>query len=159
MNELKQTASEILDSIAIADTTWKSKAEYRQKNKEWLRRSAKIAIQVLLKLEENHVFNKTPDTQKELAELLGISPQQVNKIVKGKENLTLETISRLERALNVQLIEICQTSIVENTSSHEQKAILVEVSKHIYEVMDDQTAFFNEELQKSVSNTSYAMAA
>jgi ribosome-binding protein aMBF1 (putative translation factor) len=34
-----------------------------------------------------------------------VSPQQINKIVKGQENLTLETISKLEIALNIQLID------------------------------------------------------
>jgi transcriptional regulator with XRE-family HTH domain len=43
-------------------------------------------------------------TQKDLAEKLNVSPQQVSKIVKGKENLTLETISKLEYVLGVELI-------------------------------------------------------
>jgi plasmid maintenance system antidote protein VapI len=37
---------------------------------------------------------------------MNITPQQVNKMVKGTENLTLETISRVEKAINIQLINI-----------------------------------------------------
>jgi plasmid maintenance system antidote protein VapI len=36
---------------------------------------------------------------------MNISPQQISKIVKGQENMTLETISNLEIALGIQIIE------------------------------------------------------
>jgi len=36
---------------------------------------------------------------------MNISPQQISKIVKGQENLTLETISNLEIALGIQIID------------------------------------------------------
>nr|WP_083188164.1 helix-turn-helix transcriptional regulator [Prosthecochloris sp. CIB 2401] len=45
-------------------------------------------------------------TQKELAVSMGVSPQQVSKILKGTENLTLETISKLERALGVIILTV-----------------------------------------------------
>ena len=35
--------------------------------------------------------------------MISVSPQYVNKIVKGKENLTLDTISKLEQALEINL--------------------------------------------------------
>ncbi len=82
------------------DDTWIKEALWRQENRAWLERSAKIAIQVLETLSEQN------RTQKDLAVEMGVSPQFVNKIVKGSENLTLETISKLEKALNAQLIEI-----------------------------------------------------
>ena len=44
--------------------------------------------------------------QKTLAELLGVSAQQVSKILKGKENLTLDTISKLEKVLGISIIEV-----------------------------------------------------
>jgi ribosome-binding protein aMBF1 (putative translation factor) len=44
-------------------------------------------------------------SQKNLAERVNVSPQQINKIVKGKENLTLETISKLELALGIRIID------------------------------------------------------
>ena len=45
-------------------------------------------------------------TQKKLAEIVGVSPQYINKVVKGRENLTLETIVKMEKALGIALIEI-----------------------------------------------------
>ena len=43
-------------------------------------------------------------SQAKLAEVVGVSPQQISKIVKGHENLTLETIYKLSRALGEELI-------------------------------------------------------
>lgn len=103
-----QGIREILNRIAVKDTTFQEKANWRQTNQAWLDRSAKIAIAVLSTLRKNRAEGKSPANQKELAERLGISPQQVNKIVKGQENLTLETVSRLEQALEIRLIDVPQ---------------------------------------------------
>ena len=48
-------------------------------------------------------------TQKDLAEKLNVSPQQVSRMGKGKENLTLETISKLEYVLGIALISTTPT--------------------------------------------------
>ena len=45
-------------------------------------------------------------TQKALAERLGCSQQYVSKILKGGENLSLETIFKIEEAL--QLLLVCE---------------------------------------------------
>jgi ribosome-binding protein aMBF1 (putative translation factor) len=79
---------------------WVDKAEWRLANKGWLKKSAGIAVRVLLVLKEKGI------TQKELAEMMSVSPQQINKIVKGQENLTLETLDKLERALGISLFEL-----------------------------------------------------
>lgn len=79
---------------------------FYEENKEWLDRSANIAIKILSTLRHNRKENRFPNTQKDLAEIMNITPQQVNKMVKGTENLTLETISRVEKALDIQLIDL-----------------------------------------------------
>ncbi|MCD6090057.1 MAG: helix-turn-helix transcriptional regulator [Bacteroidales bacterium] len=92
--------SEITDKLNSLATPsdWIEKANKRQGNKEWLKHSQKIALKVLRTLRKEKV------SQKSLAERIGVSPQYVNKIVKGKENLTLETISKLEKALAINLM-------------------------------------------------------
>lgn len=70
----------------------------RIKNRAMLRESQKIAIKVLKKLEE------TGWSQKDLANAMNVSPQQVNKIVKGQENLTLETQIRLQNILGIPVL-------------------------------------------------------
>jgi len=51
-------------------------------------------------------------TQKKLAELMNVSPQQISKILKGQENLTLETISKLSETLGVDLISFPELNTI-----------------------------------------------
>lgn len=90
-----------IEEIAVDDTgSWLEKARYRRENRSWLRKSQRIAVRIL------SVLNEKGMQQKELAEAMEVSPQQVSKIVKGKQNLTLETISKLEAVLGVKLFEV-----------------------------------------------------
>ncbi len=79
---------------------WLDDAKYRIENADWLKLSQAIALRILRTLRAKNI------SQKELAEKIGVSPQQVSKIVKGKENLTLETISKLQTALGVSLMKV-----------------------------------------------------
>nr|NQU91573.1 helix-turn-helix transcriptional regulator [Bacteroidota bacterium] len=74
-------------------------------NEDWLDKSAMIALKILRTLRANSI------TQKGFAEKIGVSPQFINRIVKGKENLTLETISKIEKALGISLVEIPASSL------------------------------------------------
>lgn len=85
---------------AIKDDSWIKEAEFRQKNESWLSLSFRIATRILLTLDDKKW------KQTDLAEKLGCSPQYLNKIIKGKENLTIETICKIEEALQIKLIEI-----------------------------------------------------
>jgi ribosome-binding protein aMBF1 (putative translation factor) len=79
---------------------WKEMAAYKKENRSWLKKSVNIALRILDTLDEKGM------TQIELASKLNVSRQQVSKILKGQENLTLETISKLEDVLKVSLITI-----------------------------------------------------
>jgi ribosome-binding protein aMBF1 (putative translation factor) len=96
MNNLKQKLAGLASD---QPSDWKDKAKYRRENRERLRKSAAIAVRVLDALKTQNL------SQKDLAERMNISPQQIGKIVKGQENLTLETISNLEIALGIQIID------------------------------------------------------
>jgi ribosome-binding protein aMBF1 (putative translation factor) len=96
MNNLKDKLSTL---VSDQPSDWKAKAKYRRENREWLKKSAAIAVRILNALKAQNL------SQKELAERMNISPQQISKIVKGQENLTLETISNLEVALGIQIID------------------------------------------------------
>jgi plasmid maintenance system antidote protein VapI len=104
-----QALIEKLNEIAQVDNSWQADVLFYEDNKQWLDRSAKIAIKILSVLRNNRKENRLPNSQKDLAEMMGVSPQQVNKMVKGSENLTLETISKIEKALGIQLMEISET--------------------------------------------------
>ena len=77
---------------------WREEAEWRRDNWSWLRHSQKIAVKVLLHMKQEGL------TQKALAERMDCTQQYVSKILKGKENLSLETLSKLEDALGISLI-------------------------------------------------------
>ncbi|MBN1929717.1 MAG: helix-turn-helix domain-containing protein [Chlorobiaceae bacterium] len=99
------TLKEKIDKVVAKQPSgWLERAEWFEANQSWLDRSADIALRVLSTLDALNM------SQKELAERIGVSPQQVSKIVKGNENLTLETISKLEAALGVPLIEVCRAT-------------------------------------------------
>ena len=77
---------------------WREEAEYRRENKSWMRYSQRIAMAILNKMEQSHL------TQKALAERMGCSQQYVSKILKGRENLSIETLAKIENALSIQLL-------------------------------------------------------
>jgi predicted XRE-type DNA-binding protein len=68
----------------------------------WLKKSADLALRVLDLLDEKRM------SQAGLAARLNVSRQQVSKIVRGHENLTLETIVRLEYVLDTVLLVVSQ---------------------------------------------------
>lgn len=98
------------------------KLKERKKNRAMLRESQSIAFKVLMRLET------LKWTQKKLAEKLEVTPQQVSKIISGKENLTLETIVKLQAVLDIPLLvtsierafdEIMETHKVEVTQNYD----------------------------------------
>lgn len=70
----------------------------RMRNRDMLRESQHIALKVITKLDE------LGWSQKNLAQAMGVSPQQVTKIVSGKENLTIETQIKLQQILDVPIL-------------------------------------------------------
>jgi transcriptional regulator with XRE-family HTH domain len=84
--------------VSPESTQTLEKNRWRIANRVWLRASQDIALKILDQLE---LLNWS---QKDLAEKMGVSPQYINKIVKGKENLTLETLSHLQIVLEIPLL-------------------------------------------------------
>ena len=82
--------------VSNEKSNWLEKAKYREENEHWLDLSNLITIRILSRMRED-------DTTKEELEL--ITGLDINKIVKGSENLTLKDISILEKALNIDLIK------------------------------------------------------
>lgn len=96
---------------SIKDDEWLVEAKERQDNEAWLNVSSAIALRILGWLRKNKM------TQKELAQQLGYSPQYVNTIVKGSENLTLETLVKIEKVLGIKLIEVpCFEEITDSST-------------------------------------------
>jgi transcriptional regulator with XRE-family HTH domain len=77
-----------------------AKAQYIKDNWVWLRYSYAIAIKVRRRMQELDM------TQKQLAEALGCTQQHVSVLLNGKVNMTLETLAKLEKALQFDLIGV-----------------------------------------------------
>lgn len=82
------------------DDAWRERVEYRKANKEWLKLSDQIALKVMAEMDKQGIKGT------DLASRMGVSPQQVSKILQGRENLKLETIAKLNQALGVKIIDI-----------------------------------------------------
>ena len=96
---MKQRTKEFLETNqSKTPSKWREEAETRRYNWSWMQHSQKIAVKVLLEMKQKKL------TQKMLAERMSCTQQYVSKILKGKENMSLDTLSRLESALNINLI-------------------------------------------------------
>ena len=80
-------------------SNWEKDFRFTIENKKWLDYSTRIAVRISALIENKKDFNQVA-----LANSLKISPQQISKILKGKENLTLKTIANISEALNEELI-------------------------------------------------------
>ncbi|MDE6309570.1 MAG: helix-turn-helix transcriptional regulator [Muribaculaceae bacterium] len=98
-----KTREEILSKLdahrSSSPSKWREKAEWRNVNNTWLRYSQRIAIMMLDKMEELGL------TQKSVAERMGCSQQYISRVLKGTENLSIETISKIEQALELEILE------------------------------------------------------
>lgn len=96
---MKQKTLEFLETHkSETPSTWREDAEWRRNNWTWLQHSQKIAVKILLQMKVLGL------TQKALAEQMNCTQQYISKILKGKENMSLETLSKLENALKINLI-------------------------------------------------------
>jgi predicted XRE-type DNA-binding protein len=92
--EKLQELAQPRDEVAVERT------RFRKENREWIRLSQEIAIELHKYLRNEHI------TQKRFAEMLGVSAVYVNKILKGGENLTLETVCKIQNTIGRQIITI-----------------------------------------------------
>lgn len=96
---MSETLKRLEQHHSATPSRWREAAEQRRTGKEWLRYSQHIAIRMLDRMEEQDI------TQKQLAERMGCSQQYVSRILKGCENLSLETLFKIEQALNIAVVQ------------------------------------------------------
>lgn len=87
-----------LQLVSGEDANTIKEVQQRIKNRAMLRESRQIALKVLMKLDE------LGWSQSDLAERMKVSPQQITKIVSGKENLTIKTQIQLQSILDVPIL-------------------------------------------------------
>lgn len=95
---MKTIVEKLREHASATPSKWREEAETRRANKSWLRYSQGIAMKMLDRMEELGM------TQKELATRMCCTQQYVSKVLKGRENLSLETLSKIEDALELHLV-------------------------------------------------------
>lgn len=95
---MKGNREKFLELVSKESTNTSEKNKEMIANREWLRVSRDIAFKILEKLDE------LGWTQKELAEKMEVSPQYISKMLKGSENLTLESLAKIQRILEIPIL-------------------------------------------------------
>ena len=78
---------EFLELVSGTDTKVLEQIKWRVENRAWLNRSKAVAIRILSTLKQKKM------SQIELAKLLKVTPQQINKWLRGNENFTLRLLA------------------------------------------------------------------
>lgn len=99
----------------------------RIKNRAMLRESQQIALKVLTKLDE------IGWSQRKFANEMGVSPQQITKIVRGSENLTLATQIKIQEILDIPILATYYENKYEE-KVEETISILKFEKSNVYEV-------------------------
>jgi plasmid maintenance system antidote protein VapI len=81
------------------ESGWLNNAKERAENRAWRDKAFDIALKLIRHTRDSSI------TQVKLAEMMHVTPQYINRVFQGKENLTLETICKFENTLNINLIE------------------------------------------------------
>ena len=83
----------------------KKDIDFRMENREWLAISERLALKL------RRILRTEGISQNEFAARMEVTPAQVTKILSGKENLGLKTISKIEKAIGQTLIEVVAEEI------------------------------------------------
>lgn len=97
----QETIKQLERFQSATPSNWRKEAEARRqaKTEGWLQYSRKIAVKIALAMKKHNL------TRADVAERMGCSPQYVSRLLKGEENLSLETISKLENALQESILQ------------------------------------------------------
>lgn len=131
-----------------SQTAQKLKERIEKRNQ--LRESRDIAYKVIDRLKE------LKWSQKRLAEEMGVSPQYVNKMMRGKENLTLSTQVKLQELLDIPILASYYERRPELIKVNVE--IVIEAKQHvgskIHGAYKDVTSGANKEIAPIVLNRS-----
>ena len=95
---METTVKKLRQHTSSTPSQWRKSAEYRRENKSWLRHSQHIALLMQDKMDEMNL------TQKELASQMSVSQQYVSRMLKGCENFSLETLTKIENILHINIL-------------------------------------------------------
>ena len=89
-NRMKSIAQRLEEHASPTPSKWRELFDFLETNKSWLRHSQNIAMLMLDRMEELGMSQK---------------PQYISKVLRGRENLSLETLTKIENALEISIIK------------------------------------------------------
>ena len=110
--------------VSKEPSKWMQEAQWRSDNKTWLKKSQAIAIKVLKTLKEKGL------SQKELAASLFVSPQQINKICKGTEDMDTNK-ETLTYSTSTELLAKISSFIADYDTQNIKAAVLIKMEYDI----------------------------
>ena len=99
MNNREEKRKKFFENIS-KDETWVSNARQRREKRAASKYSFSLSQVIRGVLKEEGI------TIGVLAERLGCTVQNASKMLSGKENLTFETVEKIERVLSIKLLDI-----------------------------------------------------
>jgi len=98
-----KTRTEIIENLrkhsSPHPTSVKTWVDDYQANKSWLHYSQQVAMIMWDSMEKQNL------TQMDLAQRLGYTEQRVIEILRGKENMTIDTLLRIESVLDISILK------------------------------------------------------
>ncbi len=113
-NQIIMKNDEMLDKLILDSTkayTWQNELEMQDDSSEWLDFSFKIAVKIQSEMKRVEMSQKT------LSDKLECSAQYVSKLLKGRENLTISTIFKIQSVLGIHLISTFDFEYQDKVSS------------------------------------------
>lgn len=122
----KELSNKLEALVSKTPSKWIEESNKRFENAEGLKYSQQVAVRILRTLRDKKL------SQKDLANLLDVTPQTVNKWVKGSENFGIFTIAKIEKALEIKLMHIYanNNSLIISTSS------ITEISNQVHSYLN-----------------------
>lgn len=80
---------------------WHEKAEWRLKNRKWLKLSGRIALTILVTLREKGISKEA------FSEKMEVPIKTVKTWLSGSYNFDIETITKIEDVLKIKILNIC----------------------------------------------------
>ncbi|TWF35866.1 hypothetical protein FHW36_108222 [Chitinophaga polysaccharea] len=106
MNELRKKLNELTAGDDGKESVeFFARVAFREANKDWLVKSGDIIMTVIA------VMSKLKLTPADMAKRMNISEEEMYKILRGDENMTLQTIVRMEKVFGIDLIKVVKSSV------------------------------------------------
>ena len=86
--------------ISNEKSNWVQDANFRNDNRYWLLISKKVAVKILRGIREQNISKEL------LSDKTDIPMEILNTMLKGEYNYSIEEIGRIERALNINILNV-----------------------------------------------------